>query len=109
MVTTPSSMGVLTRRRARRGLDGAAAEPAPKGADSGDTATPLLLAGGDTLVLLDLGDDAGVGVEEGLRHRVPASEIHDGEQTRRGGELAVGHDALHDRAVAVVREDLLGF
>src|SRR5262245_18578214 len=99
----PSSTGVLTRRRRRLGAAGAAGDVVP-----GGTASTWLLAGGDTLVLLDLRDDAGVRVEEGLRHAVPAAEVDDREQTGRGRELVVRDHALHDRPVAVVGEDLLG-
>src|SRR5215210_8031160 len=57
---------------------------------------------------LDLGHDALVCVEELRRDLLPATELGDGEQPRRLGEvLARRVDTLDDWTVAVLREDFL--
>src|SRR3954453_20461840 len=66
------------------------------------------LAGRDTVAALDVGHDALVRIEEGLRHIGPSTEILDGEQAWRcaEGNLLAGHPG-HHRPVAVVGKDLL--
>src|SRR6185503_15583118 len=60
-----------------------------------------------SLVLEDLRHDALLGVEELGVDLVPSAELRDLEQLRRRRELVGARCALHDRAVALVREDLL--
>src|SRR3954464_7681714 len=65
------------------------------------------LGGGDTESLLDRRHDAVVRVEELLRDRGPAAELLDREQALRHRELVRAGRALHDRPVALRREDAL--
>src|SRR4051795_1993705 len=67
------------------------------------------LGSGDPRRLLDLGDRALVGIEELVVDLRPAAEVADREQPLRRRELrlVLGEDALVDRPVAPVREDLL--
>src|SRR3954469_17476584 len=60
------------------------------------------------LVLEDLRHDALLGVEEIRVDLVPAAELRDVEQLLRGGELVRPRGVLHDRAIALLHEDLLG-
>src|SRR5215208_2920356 len=80
----------------------------PAGAAGGGAATASL-AGGSALPLglEDLGDHALLRVEEGVVHLTPATELGDLEELRRRREALAGLGALHYRAVALVREDLL--
>src|SRR4051794_15876416 len=65
------------------------------------------LAGADTEALLDSGHDARVLVEELVGHRVPAAELLDVELRLRLLELVRARRRLHDRPVALRREDAL--
>src|SRR3954471_21881672 len=60
------------------------------------------------LVLEDLRHDALLGVEEVRVDLVPAAELRDVEQVLRRRELVGAGGVLHDRAVALAHEDLLG-
>src|SRR3954451_13046386 len=60
------------------------------------------------LVLEDLRHDALLGVEEVRVDLVPAAELRDVEEGRRGREPVRARSVLHDRAVALVDEGLLG-
>src|SRR4051794_33581858 len=78
---------------------GAAMAPPP-------TSRSSLLLGRDTKTLFDAGKHTGVGVEELRGDCLPATELRDCEQAGRRRELP-GRVSCHDRAVTVVREDLL--
>src|SRR3954464_12539746 len=86
---------------ARRRADGRAEEAAP-----GLSAS---LGSGDPRRLLDLRDRTLVGIEELVVDLRPAAEVADREQALRRRELrlVLGEDALVDRPVAPVGEDLL--
>src|ERR671928_169271 len=60
------------------------------------------------LVLEDLRHDPVLRVEELRVDLVPAAELRDLEQIWRCREPVGARDPLHDRPVALVREDLLG-
>src|SRR3954462_10171241 len=61
----------------------------------------------DTQVLLDLRDDARVLVEELVGHGSPPAELLDRELVLGLRELVRTRSALHDRPVALRREDTL--
>src|SRR5829696_6369141 len=67
-----------------------------------------LVANRDADLVLDVGHDPGLFVEEPLVHLGPSAQVLDGEQPRRRGELGGCRDLLVDRAVALLDEDLLG-
>src|SRR4029079_15792272 len=77
---------------------------------AGGAATVAWLAGLSALplVLEDLRHDALLGVEEVRVDLVPAAELRDVEQVLRRGELVRARGVLHDRALALAHEDLLG-
>src|SRR3954463_16715689 len=60
------------------------------------------------LVLEDLRHDALLGIEELRIDLVPTAELRDVEQVLGRGELVCARGVLHDRAVALLHEDLLG-
>src|SRR5436190_11913525 len=60
-----------------------------------------------SLALLDLGDDALVGIEELVVDLRPPAELGDLEQLRRRRVLRLVHEARDHRAVALCGEDLL--
>src|SRR5829696_6460250 len=66
-----------------------------------------LAANRDADLLLDVGHDPGLLVEELLGHLRPATQVGDGEQPRRRGEVGGRGDLLVDRPVALLDEDLL--
>src|SRR3954454_7436258 len=74
---------------------------------AGRRATVAVSATADAERVLDLCDRAAGGVEELCVHGGPAAEVLDGEQLCRRRELRRVDVRLHDRAVAVVGEDLL--
>src|SRR3954463_15996518 len=77
---------------------------------AGGAAAVVALAGFSALplVLEDLRHDALLGVEEVRVDLVPAAELRDVEQFARLRELVRGGRVLHDGAVALAYEDLLG-
>src|SRR3954466_3710781 len=77
---------------------------------AGGAATVAWLAGLSALplVLEDLRHDALLRVEEVRVDLVPAAELRDVEQVLGRRELVGPRGALHDRAVALAHEDLLG-
>src|SRR5215217_1626620 len=66
-----------------------------------------LAANRDADLLLDVGHDPGLLVEELLGHLRPATQVGDGEQPRRRGEVGGRRDLLVDRPIALLDEDLL--
>src|SRR5215204_6264529 len=66
-----------------------------------------LAANRDADLLLDVGHDPGLLVEELLGHLRPATQLLDGEQPRRLGEVGGRRDLLVDRPIALLDEDLL--
>src|SRR5215213_11907227 len=66
-----------------------------------------LAANRDADLLLDVGHDPGSLVEELLVHLTPATQIGDGEQPGRLGEVGGRGHLLVDRPVALLDEDLL--
>src|SRR5215211_5248555 len=66
-----------------------------------------LVANRDADLLLDVGHDPGLLVEELLGHLRPATQVGDGEQPGRRGEVGGRGDLLVDRPVALLDEDLL--
>src|SRR5215212_4150959 len=66
-----------------------------------------LVANRDADLLLDVGHDPGLLVEEPLGHLRPATQLLDGEQPRRLGEVGGRRDLLVDRPIALLDEDLL--
>src|SRR5829696_6850265 len=66
-----------------------------------------LVANRDADLLLDVGHDPGLLVEELLGHLRPATQLLDGEQPRRLGEVGGRRDLLVDRPIALLDEDLL--
>src|SRR5215213_4424801 len=66
-----------------------------------------LAANRDADLLLDVGHDPGLLVEELLGHLRPATQLLDGEQPRRLGEAGGRRDLLVDRPIALLDEDLL--
>src|SRR5215208_1619691 len=68
----------------------------------------VLAANRDADLVLDVGHDPGLFVEEPLVHVGPSAQVLDGEQPGRRGELDGRRDLLVDRAVALLDEDLLG-
>src|SRR5215210_1386558 len=60
------------------------------------------------LILEDLRHDALLGVEEVRVGLVPAAELRDVEQVLRRWELVGAGGVLHDGAVTLAHEDLLG-
>src|SRR5215207_11009921 len=66
-----------------------------------------LAANRDADLLLDVGHDPGLLVEELLVHVAPAAQVGDGEQPGRRGEVGGRGDLLVDRPVALLDEDLL--
>src|SRR6266545_2575437 len=111
-VTRPRPRVAPPRRGHETTLGGASARvperaltPSPPPGLSGRPAS----LGADPQVLLDPGDDALLRIEEVGVHLVPAAEVVDREQARRGRELVlvlVEHGLDH-RAVAGVRPELL--
>src|SRR4051794_37927594 len=102
-VATPSPSvraGPVPEESARRRADGRAGDAAGLRASLGS---------GDPRRLLDVGDRALVGIEELVVDLRPAAEVADREQSLRRRELrlVLGEDALVDRPVAPVGEDLL--
>src|SRR3954454_491558 len=111
-----------SRRRRRRAVGGVPAPPtetpdaggasrwpAPAAAFVLERSDKLLLLHRDAEITLDVGHDALVDVEVLRRDGVPAAQVLDGEQARRDRDLLPGGvRALHDGAVAVLGEDLLG-
>src|ERR671910_951917 len=97
------------RPRAAPGI-GRALGPRLTGAAGGGAASEVASVGGSALPLglEDLRHDALLGVEEVRVDLVPASELGDLEQAGRRRELVGPLRALHDRAVALADEDLLG-
>src|SRR6188474_2079325 len=97
------------RPRAAPGI-GTALGPRLTGAAGGGAATDAPLVGGSalSLVLEDLRHDAVLGVEEVRVDLVPAAELRDVEQVRRLRELVRARRVLHNRAIALAHEDLLG-
>src|SRR4051812_26593032 len=85
-----------------------AAPPGGETARGREGTAAALAAGADTEALLDSGDDALVLVEELVRHDAPAAELLDREQLLRLRVLAGVDQARVHRAVALLREDLLG-
>src|SRR5215208_8299062 len=67
-----------------------------------------LAANRDADLVLDVGHDPGLFVEELLVHFRPATQVGDGEQPGRRGELGGRRDLLVDRPVALLDKDLLG-
>src|SRR5215211_1584415 len=61
--------------------------PRRAAARRGSRSAAVSAIGGDAELLLDVGDDGALGVEELLVDLVPAAEVVDREETRRGGEL----------------------
>src|SRR3954468_17176243 len=84
-----------------------AAPPGSETARGREGTTAASAVGGDTQALLDLGHDALVLVEELVRHHAPTAELGDRELILRRGELLRVDEALDDRAIALLREDLL--
>src|SRR4051794_7833168 len=84
-----------------------AAPPGSETARRRDGTTAASAVGGDTEPLLDLSHDALVLVEELVRDDVPAAELLDRELVLRRRELLLVDQALVDRPVALLREDLL--
>src|SRR3954470_8273930 len=78
------------------------------GTAGGAAATWLAGLSALPLALENLRHDALLGVEEVRVDLVPAAELRDVEQVLRGRELVRPRGVLHDRAVALLREDLLG-
>src|SRR5215203_7187997 len=66
-----------------------------------------LVANRDADLLLDVGHDPSLLVEELLGHLRPATQLLDGEQPRRLGEVGGRRDLLVDRPIALLDEDLL--
>src|SRR5215218_2648052 len=66
-----------------------------------------LVANRDADLLLDVGHDPGLLVEKLLVHIGPATQVGDGEQPRRRGEVGGRRDLLVDRPIALLDEDLL--
>src|SRR5215217_4226720 len=66
-----------------------------------------LVANRDADLLLDVGHDPGLLVEKLLGHFRPATQVGDGEQPRRRGEVGGRRDLLVDRPIALLDEDLL--
>src|SRR5918995_1850348 len=97
------------RPRAAPGI-GRALGPRLTGAAGGGAAMEVASVGGSALPLglEDLRHDALLGVEEVRVHLVPAPELADLEQAGRRRELIGPLRALHDRAIALADEDLLG-
>src|SRR5215217_4907397 len=103
--STAASGSRTTRLRYRVTVPRSSAAPPPTPSRSGLVA---LAANRDPDLLLDVGHDPGLLVEELLVHVAPAAQVGDGEQPRRRGEVSGRGDLLVDRAVALVDEDLLG-
>src|SRR3954470_8241099 len=78
------------------------------GTAGGAAATWLAGLSALPLALEDLRHDALLGVEEVRVDLVPAAELRDVEQVLRRRELVRARSVLHDGAVALVHEDLLG-
>src|SRR5918992_2625567 len=95
--TSPGMGSVLGPRLT--GAAGGAGEAADV-ALVGSSALPLRLE--------DLRDDSALGVEKLVVDLVPAAEPADLEELGRRRELVGGGSALHDRPIALAREDLLG-
>src|SRR5829696_5494847 len=103
--STAASGSRTTRLRYRVTVPRSSAAPPPTPSRSGLVA---LAANRDSDLLLDVGHDPGLLVEELLVHVAPAAQVGDGEQPRRLREVVRGRDLLVDGAVALVDEDLLG-
>src|SRR5215210_7112429 len=101
VVAKPTPRPTPARGRRRRGGSG----PTSRGGGS----SVVVLANRHADVLLDVGHDAALRVEELLRDVGPAAEVRDGEERLRGGELdAPGVDAVDHRPVPVLGENPLG-
>src|SRR5689334_4058155 len=85
-----------------------AAPPGSETARGREGTLAALTAGADTEALLDLGHEALVLVEELVGDHAPAAELLDREEVLRLGVLLRVDQARVDRAVALLREDLLG-
>src|SRR6266542_4067068 len=80
----------------------------PDGARSTGSGRVAALASATSDLLLDLGHDPGLRIEELLLHLGPAAEIVDVEEPGTSRVLELGGHALHDRPVPRLREERLG-
>src|SRR3954447_855246 len=81
--------------------------PRRANARRGSRSAAVSAIGGDAELLLDVGDDGVLRVEELLVDLVPAAEVVDREEARRGRELLLVDERGENRAIALGGEDLL--
>src|SRR3954453_12523533 len=84
--------------------------PPPRRANArrGSRSAAVSAIGGDAELLLDVGDDGVVGIEELVVHLLPATQVVDREEPLGRREPLRVDERLHDGPVALRREDLLG-
>src|SRR5215207_1293589 len=104
--TTAVSGRTTTRLRYRVTVPRSSAAP-PRTSSPIRRPLTTLVANRDADLLLDVGHDPGLLVEELLGHLRPATQLLDGEQPRRRGEVGGRGDLLVDRPIALLDEDLL--